>query len=331
MKEGGSLVFPSWDALRAEQREAEPEMLLIVKDEEGNVIRRLNAPAKAGFHRVAWDLRFPPANPVEIETGEADLFDGGPQGPLAAPGKYTVTLARQANGVVTPVGQPQTLQAVPIGMSDLSAQDQEKQLAFQRRTAALQRAVLGATRAVAEARNRLEFIQRAIPQTPKADLKLSEQARNLDIHLQDLQVKLTGDPILSGNNAPTPPAIVDRIQNVVGSHWSISGAATRTWEEDYNIAAAEFAPVLEDIRKTIGVDLKGLEDQLEEPRSAVDPGPVAELAAGVGSSHSVDGKGRLRPPFLRQVQVIEASCPNPTSTVSGLGVGKFALFGVVSC
>ena len=44
-------------------------MLLIVKDEEGNVVRRLTAPAKAGFHRVAWDLRFPPSNPVQLEDG----------------------------------------------------------------------------------------------------------------------------------------------------------------------------------------------------------------------------------------------------------------------
>jgi photosystem II stability/assembly factor-like uncharacterized protein len=277
VKEGGPVVFPSWEALRAEQQEAEPGMLLIVKDEEGNVVRRVPAPAKAGFHRVTWDLRFPPANPIQAgggrrRGGEEEEGDDGPQGPLAAPGKYTVTLAKQVNGVVTPVGQPQALEAVPVGMSDLSAQDQAAQLTFQRRTARLQRAVLGAAEAVEEARTRIQLIQKAILQTPKADLKLAEQARNLDLHLQAIQVKLTGDPVLAANQEPTPPAIVDRVQNVVGSHWSVSSAATRTWEEDYNIAAAEFAPVLEDIRKTIGTDLKGLEDQLENLGAPWTPG-----------------------------------------------------------
>ncbi len=275
VKEGGSLVFPSWETLRAEQQEAEPGMLLIVKDEEGNVVRRVPAPAKAGFHRVAWDLRFPPANPIEAGGGRRrgeEEGDEGPQGPLAAPGKYTVTLAKQVNGVVTPVGQPQTLEAVPVGMSDLSAQDQAAQLTFQRRTARLQRAVLGAAEAVEEARTRIQLIQKAILQTPRADLKLAEQARNLDLHLQAIQVKLTGDPVLAANQEPTPPAIVDRVQNVVGAHWSVSSAATRTWQEDYNIAAAEFAPVLEDIRKTLGVDLKGLEDQLENLGAPWTPG-----------------------------------------------------------
>ena len=277
-KEGGSYVYPSWESLRAEEQEAEPGMLLIVKDEEGNVVRRLNAPAKAGFHRVAWDLRFPPSNPIRPQGGrrrgggDPDEGGGGPDGPLAAPGKYTVQLAKSVNGVVTPVGQPQTFQAVPTGMSDLTAQDQAAQQAFQRKTARLQRAVLGAAQAVDEARTRIGFIQRAILLTPKADLKLSEQARALDLHLQDIQTKLTGDAFLAARQEATPPGIVDRVQNVVGGHWSISTAATRTWQEDYDIAAAEFAPVLEDIRKTIGVDLKNLEDQLENLGAPWTPG-----------------------------------------------------------
>jgi photosystem II stability/assembly factor-like uncharacterized protein len=281
-KEGGSLVYPTWDALRQEEREAEPSMLLIVKDEEGNVVRRLPAPAKAGFHRVSWDFRFPPSNPIQLQgrrrRGGGDPDEegggGGPEGPLAAPGKYTVTLARQVNGVVTPAGPPQAVQAVPLGLSDLPAQDQATQLAFQRKTAQLQRAVLGAVQAVDEARTRIQFIQRAIPQTPKADLKLAEQARNLDLHLQDIQVKLTGDPLLEERQEATPPAIVDRVQGVVGGHWRVSAAATRTWQEDYDIAAAEFAPVLEDIRKTIGVDLKNLEDQLESLGAPWTPGRI---------------------------------------------------------
>ena len=274
-KEGGSIVFPTWDALRAEEQEAAPGMLLIVKDEEGNVVRRIPAPAKAGFHRMSWDLRFPPSDPIRAggrRGGGEGEFGDGPQGPMAAPGKYTIQLAQQVNGATTLVGQPQTFQAVPLGMSELSTQDQAAQLDFQRKTARLQRAVLGAAQAVQEARTRIGLLQRAILATPRADLKLSEQARNLDLHLQDIQVKLTGDPVLAENQEPTPPAIVDRVQNVVNAHWNVSSTATRTWQEDYNIAAAEFAPVLEDIRKTIGVDLKNLENQLETLGAPWTPG-----------------------------------------------------------
>jgi photosystem II stability/assembly factor-like uncharacterized protein len=272
LKEGGALTYPTWEQLRAEEREVEPSMLLIVKDEEGNVVRRLDAPAKAGFHRVAWDLRFPASTPIQLQRRERDQFDNSPEGPLAAPGRYTLTLAKQVDDVVTPVGQPQPFEARPLFMSGLTAQDQAAQLAFQRKTASLQRAVMGAAQALEEAQNRLKFIQKAILETPKADLKLIQQARALDLRLQDIAVKLAGDPVIAGHSEPTPPAIIDRVQAVVSSHWSTTAQATKTYEADYNIAAAEFAPVLADLRQAIGVDLKSLEDQLENLGAPWTPG-----------------------------------------------------------
>jgi hypothetical protein len=157
-------------------------------------------------------------------------------------------------------------------MSSLSAQDQAAQLAFQRKTARLQRAVLGAVQSVSEAQTRLKLIQKAILETPKADLKLLQQSRALDLRLQDIAVKLTGDPVIAAHSEPTPPAIVDRVQAVVGAHWSTTAMATRTFEQDYTIAAAEFAPVLADLRQAIGVDLKSLEDQLETLGAPWTPG-----------------------------------------------------------
>ncbi|PYQ56912.1 MAG: glycosyl hydrolase, partial [Acidobacteria bacterium] len=272
LKEGGTLTFPSFEELRTEEREPEPSTLLIVKDEEGNVVRRLTAPAKAGFHRVAWDLRFPASTPIQLQRRERDEFDTTPEGPLAAPGKYTVTLAKQVDDVVTPVGQPQPLEARPLFMSGLTAQDQAAQLVFQRKTASLQRAVMGAVQALDEAQNRLKFIQKAILETPKADLKLVQQARALDLRLQDIEVKLEGDPVIGAHGGAPPPAIVDRVQGVVQSHWSTTAQATKTYEEDYNIAATEFAPVLADLRQAIGVDLKSLEDQLESLGAPWTPG-----------------------------------------------------------
>ncbi|HKI04705.1 MAG TPA: glycosyl hydrolase [Thermoanaerobaculia bacterium] len=271
-QEGGSLVFPTWEALRAEVREVEPSILLTVTDEEGNVVRRLTAPAKAGFHRVAWDLRFPPSSPTQLESGPPGLFENGPQGPLAAPGTYKVTMAKQVDGVVTPLGEAQTFETVPLGMATLAAKDQAGQLAFQRKTAALQRAVMGATEALGEAKERVKYVQRAILDTPKADLKLSQQARALELRLQDIGEKLTGDPVLGSHNEPTPPAIVDRVQNIIFGHWASSSEVTRTFQDDYATAAAEFAPVLADLRQVIGVDLKNLEDQLESLGAPWTPG-----------------------------------------------------------
>ncbi|MEL7373690.1 MAG: glycosyl hydrolase, partial [Pseudomonadota bacterium] len=64
-KEGGDTPYPSWDALRAEDREEDPAVMLIVRDSAGNVVRRVAGKTGAGIHRTAWDLRYPPTDPVD--------------------------------------------------------------------------------------------------------------------------------------------------------------------------------------------------------------------------------------------------------------------------
>ena len=51
--------------------------MLTVTDADGNVVRRLTGPVKAGFQRVAWDLRFPAANPTASRRRPRDnpFFD----------------------------------------------------------------------------------------------------------------------------------------------------------------------------------------------------------------------------------------------------------------
>ncbi|MGZ6988380.1 MAG: glycosyl hydrolase, partial [Thermoanaerobaculia bacterium] len=69
-EKGGDVFYPSWDALRTEAREEEPAVVLTVSDGAGNVVRRLTGPVKAGFQRVAWDLRYPAANPTQPKKSE---------------------------------------------------------------------------------------------------------------------------------------------------------------------------------------------------------------------------------------------------------------------
>ena len=54
---------PSYEELQAEQQEKEPRVLLVVRDAESKVVRRVGAARDAGLHRIAWDLRYSSAQP----------------------------------------------------------------------------------------------------------------------------------------------------------------------------------------------------------------------------------------------------------------------------
>lgn len=272
-KEGGNVSFPSWDELRAEDREKDPVILITVSDEQGNVVRRFTGPTTAGFHRVAWDLRFPTSLPPSDEApSDDDLFDEPDRGPLAAPGTYRVSISQRVDGKLTPLGEPQTFQAVPLNLATLPAQDQAAAHAFHQKTARLQRALAGAEAVLDETSERLDAIQRALIATPRADDKLSDEADALERRLQDIVTVLFGDITLALRNETLPPSIEDRIDRVIESQWTTTAGPTQTDLDAYRLAAEAFAPVLADLRKLVEVDLKALEEKLESAGAPWTPG-----------------------------------------------------------
>ncbi len=273
--EGGTLAYPSWEELRAEDREEEPTIVLTVAAEDGTVIRRLTGPSSAGIHRVSWDFRFPAANPTNLTPPSGDNpFASLPLGPLAAPGTYVVSLARRVEGKVEALGEPQRFEAVPLGLATLPAADPAALLAFQQKTARLQRAVLGAIAAAGEAEDRLNHLKKAIDDTPGADPRLAGEARVLLARLADLQVKLTGDPTVARRSEPTTASISDRVQGVVYGHWTSTANATATHRTGYDLAARELATVLPELAKLIEIDLAKLEADAEAAGAPWTPGRV---------------------------------------------------------
>ncbi len=48
--------YPSWEDLKAEDREESPMVLLTIRDSVGNVVRRLRGSTSSGIHRITWDF-----------------------------------------------------------------------------------------------------------------------------------------------------------------------------------------------------------------------------------------------------------------------------------
>lgn len=102
-------LYPSWEAVETELREAEPSVYLVIKDAQGNVVRRVNSEAKKGLHRVTWDLRLPSANAL----GTSPSFFGN-VGPLVAPGSYTATLYTTTKGVARELASAVSFNVKPL-------------------------------------------------------------------------------------------------------------------------------------------------------------------------------------------------------------------------
>jgi photosystem II stability/assembly factor-like uncharacterized protein len=272
-----TIPYPGPDALRQEAREEKPTVVLTVKDADGNVVRRLDGPVKPGIHRVAWDLRFPASNPTSLKPGPSateNPFYDAPTGPLAVPGTYTVSFEKRVDGVLTPFGEPQTFEVESLGLQTLKAEDATALLAFERKTARLQRAVLGAIDAAEQAQEQLKAAKKAIDDTPEADAKLGAEARRIETALDDLLVSLRGDRVMRRRNVPTPTSTAERVESIVYTQWTTTVAPTGTSREAYAIAADAFEKQLATLRTLVETDLKGLEAAMEKAGAPWTPGRV---------------------------------------------------------
>ncbi len=255
-KEGEDVFYPTWEELKAEDREEDPAVVLTVRDESGGVVRQLNGSTSKGIHRSTWDLRYPGFTPVNTR---GDGF-----GPMAVPGTYTVEMSRRVDGVLEMLAEPVSFQVIALGTPTLPLGHRDAILAFQKQVGELQQAVMGANSAAAAAAERLELMKVAVERYPGVNPAMREQIRTLELRLMDLREAINGDPTKRRRQEAAMPGLMSRVQTVVGGTWSASAAPTATHHESYDIAATEFEAILPDLTALIETDIPALGRQLEE-------------------------------------------------------------------
>lgn len=277
--------YPSIAELRAETEEEPPAVIFTITDVDGNIVRRLNAPAGAGIQRTVWDMRYtPPAITAQQPGGPGGPggggggggfggFGGGPQGPLVMPGKYTVTMAMRVNGVVTALPGSQSFSVMVEGKENISAEDAKSLAEFQRKVSSLQRAVGAASNVATEAKTRIGLLKRAAADAPTENKKLIEQAEAFDNLIDSLINEIRGG---RENTEIPPPSIAQRIGNVAGTIRLSTVKPTQSQLANYELANSEFTPVLARLRNLIETDLPKFEKELEAAGAPLTPGRLPQ-------------------------------------------------------
>ena len=263
-KEGEDVFYPSWEALKAEDRQEKPAIILVIQDEAGTVVRRVEGKTSKGIHRATWNLRYPSFAPISLgQTGN---------GPYATPGQYTVSLYKREDGVETEIAGPTPFEVESLGTSSLPPGDRDTILAFQKETGELQRAAYGAYEVLKASSDRMAYILKALESTPGIDSGLREQARGLELRFIDIREQFEGDRTLPRRSEPGMPGILSRIGQIVRGHWQSTTGPTNTHRMNLEIAERAFREALAKLRTLVDVDLVQLETQLEQQGAPWTPG-----------------------------------------------------------
>lgn len=278
MEKGKGNPYPSWEKLRQEDREKAPTIVLTVRDGRGEVVRRVTGPTTKGFHRVAWDLRYPPSDPIDLEPpADRPPWYEPPVGPLALPGTYTVELAQRIDGKRVVLSKPKRFVVKPLDQgSPLVTKDRGALLAFQEKTAQLWRTVTGSSESLKELKRRLAHVEAAMNRTPAAEESLRGRATRLGAQVEDLAVVLMGDRTRSERNEPTPWSISQRLSSIIFGHWRSQADVTHTHKQAYAIAKKDLADAITHL-KALHVQLVALEKELEQRGAPWTPSRVPAM------------------------------------------------------
>ena len=272
-KKGEDTPYPGWEELRTEELESKPTVVLTVKDADGTIVRRLEGPVKAGFHRVTWDLRYPATHAIGPKKEGEEEEEGGnePKGSLVPPGTYTVSIGTRIDGIFVNLGPSESFEVVPLRTRGLPGGTREEVVAFQREVADLHRSFQGAQQTIRETTARIDGIRRALRRSrlsPKVDTEVDELRKRLAA----MKERMGGNARRRVLNDPGPVSIQRRLDVAhMGTNWSTYGP-TPTHRMSLDLAKRDFAALKAELAKLVREELPRIEQRLEAAGVPWSPG-----------------------------------------------------------
>ncbi|MFP4624693.1 MAG: WD40/YVTN/BNR-like repeat-containing protein, partial [Gemmatimonadota bacterium] len=185
LEPGEDVPFPGWDRLEAEMREQGPTVQVVIRDDAGNVINRVDGPTSPGVHRVAWNLRHSPRTLI-------GLGGTGGSGFLALPGSYTATLVKVERGETAELAGPVSFRVEPLREGALPRAPADVVAAFRTEVEAFQNDLQRTYDTLEEQRDKVRAMQVALERAPSPDPALTRRLDEARLELLELNEALRG-------------------------------------------------------------------------------------------------------------------------------------------
>lgn len=258
---GEDIKYPSYEDFVKEDTYEDAYLLFVIKDMDGNEVRKIKKGASSGVNRVTWNLRYPSTTPIRKSKGKVGRYSNPDEGPLVLPGKYTVEMYLSENGEFKKLTEAETFEVEALENSSLARQSAES-LAFKKELSELRRRMRGTGNQVGELNDRLAHIKAAIQQYPDADIAWMGEVKALEKIVHDIEIAMWGDYHKSNRDVEALPGAAGRIETIVYQCWYSTSDVTTTQREQFDLGKVEYAQ----IRKKVD-DLKMRIEELEKKMS----------------------------------------------------------------
>ncbi len=270
VKDNKDVPFPGWDALDAERNQERAKIYLTVKDTDGNIVRKLEGPYNKGFHRVAWDLRANSKSAISLERqtgggggggGGGGRFGGG--GLPVSPGKYTVTLSKEVEGVQMDLSAAMPFEVVPLREGSLPAIPDAVIAAYRSDMEAFQTSMDAATYLLDNCTKKVNAMQTALSRAEKESKDLAMKLFNVKKELQAINQEMNGSPSKDEIGELDATTFRSRMR-VAFSGISTTYGPTALHRQNLEMAQKQIDDIMPKLEKIAEKDIPQLEKALSE-------------------------------------------------------------------
>ncbi|WP_282124114.1 WD40/YVTN/BNR-like repeat-containing protein [Algibacter mikhailovii] len=256
-----NIPFSGWETLEAEKLEQKPQLIFVVKNKSGEVVRTIYKDAKSGVNRTAWDLRYPNHNPIALKEGKPKNISDQNKGLLAAPGVYTTTMYLAHNGSVKQLDQPVEFNVKPLYKGSLEGSSPEEASDFWRTYEATAKRASAIDKALTKTEQKIKAISKALMQStvhPEQGLVKLEAVKN---QYNTLKTAFYGNQAKLEIGEKNPPTVMEKIFTIYLSLGRSTYGPTETNKKQIQIIDQMISKA-EDELSGIQKSLDSLEDVL---------------------------------------------------------------------
>ncbi|MBK3518874.1 VPS10 domain-containing protein [Carboxylicivirga marina] len=250
LKKGDAVAFPGWEQLEAERRQDSIKIWLTIKDESGDVIRRLRAPLGKGFHRVAWDLRYAPMRTI----APGQKANNSRSGYLAPSGTYLATLSKEENGIISPLSSDISFEVAPLYKGYLEALPESEINAYITDLQNTQKEISAINSSVNKAFKQIQAFELSAQNSKLESGELESRLHALKQQLFEIDEKLNGNASKNLVGEKTKPSINSRIQAASTNVANNTYGPTATQKQNLVYAQKAMAEVKDSVKKMLDTE-----------------------------------------------------------------------------
>lgn len=245
-KAGREINFPTREELIAEAGEESALLLFTIKDENGNIMRKVETPLRKGVSSISWDMRY-------MER----------RGPAVPPGLYSVKMEKYVNGEFETLVEKKEFRVNTLDNNALGTPDYKAKFDFIKKAIDLSNIISETSRYATDLKQNIGTIKTDLMATPAETHQLLLRAKEVETSIDEFIEVVSGSRSQARVDADAP-TIAARARFATSANASAEHNVTGAQIEQYNIALEKFSVEYAKLKKIVDTDFPGFRQELKK-------------------------------------------------------------------